>query len=115
MQIYLLSHGIVHKSWCAGTLQQNGVADCKNRHLFEVVRALMFTNSIPKHFWGKAILIAVYLINSLPFRVLKYNTPHYVLLKKYPYTPLVSNLPLKTFGCISHVHVLGPNRSKFDP
>lgn len=111
---YLLSNGIIHKSSCAGTPQQNGIAERKNRHLLEVARALMFTTSVPKHFWGEAILTAVYLINRMPSRVLKYHTPLSILLQAYPHTHLISNLPLKTFGCTSYVHILGPNRSKFD-
>ena len=90
---YLLSHGIVHKSSCAGTPQQNGVAERKNRHLLEMSLALMYTNSVPKHFWGEAILTVVYLINRMPSQVLTYHTPLSMLLKLYPHTPLVSNLP----------------------
>ena len=112
---YLLSHGIVHKSSCAGTPQQNGIAEWKNWHLLEIARVIMFTTSIPEHFWGEAILTSAYLINRMPSRVLNFHTPLSMLLKIYPNTPLVSNLPLKTFGCVTYVHVLGPNWSKFDP
>ena len=63
---YLLSQGIVHQSSCIDTLQQNGVAERKNRHLLEVVRSLMFTTRVPKFFWGEAVLTATYLINRMP-------------------------------------------------
>ena len=55
---YLANHGIVHISSCVDTPQQNGVAERKNRHLLEVARANMFTNNVPKHFWGEAVLTA---------------------------------------------------------
>ena len=63
---YLSKNGIIHISSCIDTPQQNGVAERKNRHLLEVARAIMFTNNVPKHFWGEAILTATYLINRMP-------------------------------------------------
>ncbi|XP_074356022.1 uncharacterized protein LOC141695694 [Apium graveolens] len=111
---YLLSHGIIHKSSCVGTLQQNRIAERKNHHLLEVARALMFTKNVPKYFWGEAILMAAYLINRMPSRVLQYKTSLSILLTVYPNIHLLSNLSPKAFGCTSYVHVLGPN-TKFDP
>lgn len=112
---YFLSNGILHTSSCAGTSQQNGIAERKDRHLLEIARALMFTSSVPKIFWGEAILTTIYLINRMLSRVLKYNTPLWTLLQTYPDAHHVSNLPLKTFGCASYVHVSSPNHSKLDP
>ncbi|RVX04165.1 Retrovirus-related Pol polyprotein from transposon TNT 1-94 [Vitis vinifera] len=39
LQKYLEGHGIIHQTTCSNTPQQNGVAERKNRHLLEVVRA----------------------------------------------------------------------------
>ena len=72
---YLLSNGIVRQSTCMDTPQQNGVAERKNRHLLEVTRSLVFTSNIPKRFWGEVVLIATYLINRMPSRILKFKTP----------------------------------------
>ena len=69
---YLLSHGIVHQSSCVNTPQQNGIAERKNRHLLDVARSLMFSTHVPKFFWGEAILIAAYLINRMPSRILDF-------------------------------------------
>ena len=38
-QQYLEAHGTIHQTTCSNTPQQNEVADRKNRHLLEVVRA----------------------------------------------------------------------------
>lgn len=38
---YLEAQGIVHQATCPNTPQQNGVAERKNHHLLEVVRALL--------------------------------------------------------------------------
>ena len=78
---YFLDNGIIHQSSCVDTPQQNGIAERKNRHLLEVARSLMFTNNVPKQFWGEAVLTATYLINRMPSRTLKFNTPCQVLLK----------------------------------
>ena len=47
---YLLNNGIVHQSSCVDTSQQNRVAERKNKHLLKVIKSLMFTTHVPKHF-----------------------------------------------------------------
>jgi len=43
---FLSQYGIVHHTTCAYTPQQNRVAERKNRHLLEVVRASLFEAQI---------------------------------------------------------------------
>ena len=45
--------GILHQSSCSNTLQQNGVAERKNKHLLKVARALSFTTKVPKYLLSK--------------------------------------------------------------
>jgi transposase InsO family protein len=47
---YLKMHGIQRQFTCKYTLQQNGVAERKNRHIAEVARALMADKSMPHHY-----------------------------------------------------------------
>ena len=47
---FLQTHGIIHRSSCVHTPQQNGIAERKNRHILEVTRALMFTCNVPKFY-----------------------------------------------------------------
>jgi transposase InsO family protein len=54
---FLSQHGIVHHTTCAYTPQQNGVAERKNRHLLEVVRASLFEAHLPHHFWGRLFVL----------------------------------------------------------
>ena len=110
-----MDQGIVHQSSCVDTPQQNGVAERKNRHLLEVARSIMFTTNVPKHFWGEAVLTATYLINRMPSRVLKFQTPCQAILCSYPDTQIISSLPLKVFGCTAFVHIHQHHRSKLDP
>ena len=43
-------HGIIHQSSCPYSPQQNGVAECKMRHLLKVTCALKFHMHIPKSY-----------------------------------------------------------------
>ncbi|KAL0393487.1 UNVERIFIED_CONTAM: Retrovirus-related Pol polyprotein from transposon RE1 [Sesamum latifolium] len=53
LQRYLNLHGIVHQMTCPYSPQQNGVAERKNRHLLEVVRASLFEANMPTSYWEK--------------------------------------------------------------
>ena len=101
---FLSDQGIIYVSSCVDTPQQNGVAERKNRHLLEVARSIIFSNHVPKHFWGEAILTTTYLINRMPTLILKFQTPRYFILLAFPHVhSFSSDLPLKVFGCSSFV------------
>ncbi|KAA0050819.1 Beta-galactosidase [Cucumis melo var. makuwa] len=112
---FLASKGIVHQTSCAYTPQQNGAVERKNRHLVEVARSLMFSTSLPSYLWGDAILTAAHLINRMSSRILHLQTPLDCLKKSYPSTRLVSEVPLRVFGCTAYVHNFDPNQTKFTP
>ncbi|KAA0039144.1 Beta-galactosidase [Cucumis melo var. makuwa] len=112
---FLASKGIVHQTSCAYTPQQNGVAERKDCHLVEVARSLMLSTSLPSYLWGDAILTAAHLINRIPSRILHLQTPLDCLKESYPSTRLVSEVPLRVFGCTAYVHNFGPNQTKFTP
>ncbi|RVX05106.1 Retrovirus-related Pol polyprotein from transposon RE1 [Vitis vinifera] len=63
LQKYLEGHDIIHQTTCSNTPQQNGVAERKNRHLLEVVRASLIAAKTPISYWGEAITSTAYLIN----------------------------------------------------
>ena len=73
-------HGIVHQTTCPYTPQQNGVAEWKNRHLLEMVRASLLEACLPLYYWGDALMSAAYLINRLPSRTLEFQTPFQTLM-----------------------------------
>ena len=112
---FFSDQGIVHKSSCIDTPQQNGIAERKNRHILEVARALMFTTNVPIYLWGEAVLTAIHLINRMPSRVLNFQSPVSILTKSYPLSKLLSHLDRKVFGCTVFVHVPNHSRGKFDP
>jgi len=50
MSKFFSENGVVHEFTYVDTPQQNGVAERKNRHLFEVTRALLFQMDVPKSY-----------------------------------------------------------------
>nr|GEY06975.1 putative ribonuclease H-like domain-containing protein [Tanacetum cinerariifolium] len=93
----------------ARTLQQNRVAERKNRSLIEAARTMLADSKLPTMFWTKAVRTACYVLN----RVLVIS-PH----NKTPYALLTGNIPFvshfKPFGC--HVTILNTSDhlGKFD-
>lgn len=52
---YCRDHGIKRKLATAYTPQQNGVAECKNRSIMNMVRTVLTEKEIPKTFWSDAV------------------------------------------------------------
>ena len=105
---FMSQHGILHQSSCAHTPQQNGVAECKNRHLIETACTLLLHYHVPFRLWGDDVLTACYLINRMPSSVLHAQIPHSLL---FPDQPLYF-LPPRVFGCTCFVHILTPGQDK---
>ncbi|KAI5324789.1 hypothetical protein L3X38_033862 [Prunus dulcis] len=114
LHTFLSQHGIVHQTTCAYTPQQNGVAERKNRHLLEVVRASLFEDCMPHHFWGEALCSAAYLINRTPSSTLQYQTPFQTLTTLFPMSS-TPNLEPRLFGCVAYAQVYPHQRGKLDP
>ncbi|KAH9774809.1 retrovirus-related pol polyprotein from transposon RE1 [Citrus sinensis] len=112
IQQFLKSQGSVHQTTCVGTPQQNGVAERKNRHLLEVVRASLIQAHMPLSYWGEALASAAYLINRTPSSSLGFQTPFQVLNDAIM-SPNVPNLPPHVFGCVAFVHL--PQQDKLSP
>ena len=110
---FLKNNGIIHKSSCPYSPQQNGIAERKNRHIIETARSLLLDAKVPKFYWGDAILTATFLINRMPSKPLSYKTPLQVLHNHYNSPYLENTLPLRVFGCTTYVHL--HQTTKLDP
>ncbi len=82
-QNFLKEKGIVHCKTPPNTPQRNGKSERLNKIIFDLARAMLKERQLPRHFWGEAVLYAVYILNRLP----KNNndeTRHQMLLGKKP-------------------------------
>ena len=102
---FFLETRIIHRSSSNDTPQQNGLAERKNKHLLEVARVFLFITKVPKFFWGETFIIATYLINQMPSKVLNFETPFNIFHKFYPMHRPSSTLPLKKIGCTTFVRI----------
>ncbi|XP_022717694.1 uncharacterized protein LOC111276161 [Durio zibethinus] len=67
--------GIEHQLTATYTPQQNGVSERKNRTIMEMARCMLFEKNLSKKFWAETVNTSVYLLNRLPTKALKGNTP----------------------------------------
>ena len=103
------------KFLCWYTLTKWSGVERKNRHYLKVVRSLIFSTKVPKNLWGETILTTTYLINRIPIRVLKYQTPLDFFNMCFPSSRISTNVPLKFFCCIAFIHVHNHKYGKFYP
>ena len=79
-----------------------GVAERKNRYVFDVTCTITFQMSVPKYLWSDVVLTASYLINKMSFSVLFGDIPFRRLC---PYDTLFHLLSC-VFDCICYVQNL---------
>ena len=72
-------HGIIHQTTTPYSPQQNGVVECKNITLKEMMKALLLSSGLPQNLWGEEILSANYILNRIPHK--KTNKSPYELWK----------------------------------
>ena len=87
-QSFMLQNGILHQTSCVDTPSQNGLAERKNRHLLETIRALFFQMQVPKHFWVDVVSTTCFFINRMPSSVLNWDTSYHILFPNKPCFPL---------------------------
>jgi hypothetical protein len=60
--------GTIYQTSCAlDTLEQNGDAERKHRHILETADSLLLSAFVPSEFWGEPVLTTISLINTIPF------------------------------------------------
>ena len=83
-----------------GTPQRNGVSECHNRTLLDMVRSMMSLTDLPLSFWGYALETAAFTLNRAPSKSVEMT----------PYELLFGNKPkwlfIKFWGCETYVERL---------
>ena len=60
---FLEENGIVPQYTMPGSLDQNGVAERRNRTLLDMVQSMLSSSRLPKSLWTKALKTASYILN----------------------------------------------------
>ena len=90
------------------------MAERKNRHLLEVVRASLIEAHMPLSYWGHALTSTTYLINRVPSSTIDFRTPSQALIEAIV-APVGLNLPPHVVGCVAFVHLHKRQRNKLTP
>jgi hypothetical protein len=90
--------------------QQNGVAERKNRAITGAARSMLHDQALPLYLWAEASVVAVYLQNRSPHRVLGRKTPEEAFTGRRPDVEHI-----RIFGCLTYSHVPSEKRTKLDP
>jgi hypothetical protein len=99
--------GISHLVSCPHAHQQNGSAERKHRHIVEVGLSLLPHAHMPLKFWDEAFLSTTFLINRIPSKVVKFETP---LERLYHTKPDYTSL--RVFGCACWPNLRPYNKHK---
>lgn len=91
-------------------LEQNGVAERKNRTIIEAARAMIFYQNLEYYLWAEASCTAIYIQNRSPHSYLRDKTPKEVFTKV---KPNISHL--RIFGCPVYIHDPKEKRTKLEP
>ena len=84
----------IHQTSCTDTLEQNGVAETKHRHIVETAHHLLLSTSVPNEFWGEVVLTSVSLINTISY---SHNSGLFPFEKLYGHVPDYSSF--RVFCC----------------
>ena len=66
-----------------GTPQHNGVSECHNRTLLDIVQSMMSLTDLPLSFWGYALEIAAFTLNRAPSKYVE-TTPYELWFSSKP-------------------------------
>ena len=79
---YCKTNGVEKNFTPPHTPQQNGISERDGRTIMNMTRCLLHEAHLPKHLWGEIAATSVFLINRLPHKALKGDTPYYRMFGK---------------------------------
>ena len=87
-----------------GTPQRNGVFECPNRTLLDMVRSMMYLTDLPLLFWGYALETAAFTLYRVPSKSVE-TTPYELWFGKKPKLSFH-----KVWGCDAYVKRFQPDK-----
>ena len=90
-----------------GTPQHNGVSECHNRTLLDIVQSMMSLTNLPLSFWGYALETAAFTLNRASSKSVE-MTPYELWFCKKPKLSF-----LKVWDCYAYVKKL--QHDKLEP
>lgn len=100
----------IRREWTTPyNLEQNGVAESKNRTIIKAARAMMYDQDMPKFLWAEACSTTIYVQNRTPHRALSKITLEEAFTGK---TPEVSHF--RIFGSLTYCRIPKEKRKKLD-
>ncbi|GJW04976.1 retrovirus-related pol polyprotein from transposon TNT 1-94 [Tanacetum coccineum] len=101
----ITGRGIKREFSVAGTPQQNGVAERKNRTLIEVARIMLVDSKLPTTFWAEVVNDACYVQNKVLVTKPHNKTPYELFLRRKPALGFMRpfGCPVTIFNTIDHI------------
>lgn len=109
LQEFFNKLGIRHERSCVETPQMNGVAECVNRTLMDLVRSMLTSAKLPS-FWAEATSAVTYVRNRMIHANLEDGVPEGIWNGRIP-----SVKHLKAYRCLAYAHLPHQGRRKLDP
>ena len=81
--LHLKQCGIVSQLTPPGTPRHNGVCECHNRTLLDMVLSMMSLTDLPLSFWGYALETTTFTLNKAPSKSIE-TTPYELWFGKKP-------------------------------
>ena len=106
---YFENEGIHVTTTLPSTPQHNSIVERINRTIFESARSMLSHASLPRIFWGDAVLYAVHIRNRCALVTKDNKSPYELWSKKKP-----SVAHIRVFGCDAFMHVKDADRTKLD-
>lgn len=106
---YFLQNEIYRQLTVQYSLQQNGIAEKKNKIIVEIARNKLKGKGLPNKFWEEVVYTSAYLMNRSPTKAVRNKSPYEAWHKM----KLVVN-NLKVFGCVAYALTPSQGREKFD-
>ena len=105
---YLQNCGIIAQYTMLGSLEQNGVAERRNRTLKDMM-SMMSRSNLPEYLWGEGIKTANYILNRVPSKSVP-KTPFELWTSRKP-----SLNHFRVWRCPAEVRLYNPQVKKLDP